>query len=218
MQQLLHDHLIVVGFGRVGRATVEAARAANGRIAVIEFDPALASEIEACGAVPIFGDARDLDVLERAGIARATAIVATLSDPDNLVVVSTARLLRNDIRIVVRVADTEWSSRLVRAGANDLVPIYKSAGQHLALAASTDGLLGVMNEVGGFIVEELEIGPGSRLLGRTPQEVMAQHPHVSVVGIRRENDLTRWHEVDGAIRVGDVTIIVGPAGSAHLLD
>jgi voltage-gated potassium channel len=212
MQSQLSNHLIVIGFGRVGRATVDAAVRTGTLCAVVELQPDLAPQIESAGATPIIGDARDTEVLDQAGIARASSLVAALSDPDNLVVVSTARMMQNDLRIVSRVADLEWCARLRRAGANDLVPVYRSAGQHLALSAATTGLLGVINDVGGFIVEEIEVEPNSGLVGLSPADVMKRHPHVIVVGVRRANDLERWHEVSGPIRAGDVAVIVGPPG------
>lgn len=218
MQAKLNDHIIVVGYGRVGRATVEASRRSGRTCAVIERDPSLAAAIEADGAVPVVGDARDSEVLEAAGLSRAASLVLALSDPDNLVVGTTARLMRPDLRIVARVADMEWCERLRKAGADDLVPIYRSAGEHLAVSATTAGVLGVMSDVDGYMVEEIEIGPTSKMLGQKPHDIMQAHRDVVVVGIRRDNDVTRWHEVRDPIAVGDVVIVVGPTGVGSKLN
>lgn len=210
MQSKLSDHIVVVGYGRVGRATVEAARRSGRNCAVIDNNVGLGSAIEEDGAVPVVGDARDSDTLEAAGLSRAASLVLALSDPDNLVVGTTARLLFPDLRIVARVSDMEWCDRLRKAGADDLVPVYRSAGQHLAVSATTSGVIGIMGDVGGYMVEEVEIKQSSKMLGMRPRDIMEAHPDVVVVGIRRENDLTRWHEVSDPIAVGDVVIVVGP--------
>jgi voltage-gated potassium channel len=206
----LMGHVIVVGFGRVGRATVEATVARGIPCAVIETDMTRSAAIEDAGAVPVIGDSRDTDVLEIAHIEQASALVTTLTDPENLVVVSSARIMRPDLRIVARVADADWSARLRRAGANDLVPIYLTAGQHLALAATTRGVRGVMVEGDGVTTEELTVQPDSPLVGLTPDQVMERHPDVVVLGIRRDRAVTRWHEVKDTIRADDVMILVGP--------
>lgn len=205
----LDGHTIVVGFGRVGEATTESFLAAGRTCAVIETDRTKAPAVEQLGAVPVTGDARDAEVLQLAGVERAAAVVGTLSDIDNLVMVSSVRALRPDIRIVVRVTDTDWCERLRRAGADDLVPIYRSAGHHLALSATTSGVVGVMDSPNGLVTREIEVTHGSGLVGLSPAEIMRGDPLMIVVGIRNGGDITRWHEFDGPIREGDVLIVTG---------
>jgi len=209
MMARLEGHTIVVGFGRVGEATAGSLVSTGGNCAVIDTDPSRAAAAESLGAVPVTGDARDAEVLQLAGIDRAAAVVGTLSDIDNLVMVSSVRALRPDVRIVVRVTDTDWSARLQRAGADDLVPIYRTAGHHLALSASTSGVVGVMDAPNGLVTRELEVTPGSGLIGLSPTEIMQRDPLMIVVGIRNEGGVTRWHEFEGAIREGDVLIVTG---------
>ena len=208
MQSALNDHMIVVGFGRVGRATAEACIADGFPCAVVENDPALFPEIESIGAVPVLGDARDTDALEAAGLDRAKSVVSTLSDVDNLVVVTTARTARPDVRIVARVADTDWCARISRAGADDLVPIYRTAGEHLALSATTAGVMGVMPTRSGLTTEELLVEASSPFVGRTPAQIMEMNPDVVVLGVRGGNNLRRWHEVEGAIAEGDILLVL----------
>lgn len=215
MQTALRDHMIVVGFGRVGRATAEACIADGHTCSVVVNDATTAAEIESLGAVPVIGDARDTDTLETAGLSTAKSLVSTLSDVDNLVVVSTARTERPDLRIVARVADVAWCARLTRAGADDLVPIYRTAGEHLALSATTAGVVGIMPTRSGITTEELLVEDGSPFVGRTPSQIMEMNPDVVVLGVRGGGNLRRWHEVEGPISTGDVVIVVS-GDHAHL--
>lgn len=208
MQSGLRDHMIVVGFGRVGRATTEACINDGHPCAVVVNEPSLATDIEGLGAIPVVGDARDTDTLQSARIDTARSLVSTLSDVDNLVVVSTARTERPDLRIVARVADVDWCARLTRAGADDLVPIYRTAGQHLALSATTTGVVGVMPTRSGLTTEELLVDENSPFVGRTPKEIMDRNPDVVVLGVRGGANLRRWHEIEGPITAGDVVIVV----------
>ena len=205
----LDGHIVVVGYGRVGEATTESFLRTGRTCAVVESDPSKARAIETAGAVPVIGDARDAEILLAAGIERATAVVGTLSDVDNLVTVSSVRAIRSDIRVVVRVTDTDWCGRLSRAGADDLVPIYRTAGHHLALSATTSGVVGVMDAPNGLVTREIEVTASSRLVGLTPAQIMERNPLMIVVGIRNDSEFTRWHEFEGPIRAGDVLIVTG---------
>src|SRR5689334_10927755 len=79
----LRDHVIVCGWGRVGRAITAELRAAGTPLVVIDRQ---AEQLEGADA-SVLGDATDDHVLEQAGLSRARALVAALdSDADNLFV------------------------------------------------------------------------------------------------------------------------------------
>lgn len=210
MLERLHHHDVVIGFGRVGRSTAEAILATGRACAVVESLAEKAEEIERLGAVAVVGDARDVEVLEEAGIDRAESLVTTLDDPDNLVVVSSARYANGALRIVSRVNALEWSERLRRAGADDLVPVFRTAGRHLAASARSPGVVGVLAELGDSVTEEIAVPIGSPLVGRSFEDLMHRHPTVVVMGLRRDRSVARWHEVSGPIEAGDVLIARGP--------
>jgi voltage-gated potassium channel len=214
MRTHLSGHVIVVGFGRVGRATVASVRDAGLPCAVVEESVDRAEDVTRAGAVFISGDGRDLETLDAAGIARCTALVVALDDPDNLVVVVTARTLRPDLRIVSRVNDIAWAERLRRAGASTLVPVYESAGASLAATALNPEVLGVQDlSVMGVRTEELLVPDGSPLAGRPLVDLMADDTELVLIGVRRDAGITRWHEVDGTLREGDVIVAMGPPTS-----
>jgi voltage-gated potassium channel len=214
----LHDHLIVVGYGRVGRATARSTLASGRPCAVVDHRPELAEEVEALGAVWVEGDGRDLETLERAGVARASALVTALDDPDNLVVVVTARTLRPELRVVSRVNDTHWCERLQRAGAASLVPVFDSAGASLAATAASPSVVGVQELPAiGVRTEEIVVPEGSPLIGTAPADAMGLHPDLVIVGVRRDDELSRWHEIDAVIESGDVLVALGPPAAIAAL-
>ena len=55
----------------------------------------------------------------------------------------------------------------------------------------------------------LDVHNGSPLVGQTLSTVSQAHPGVLVVGLRRDNRLHRWHNLDGAIAPGDVLVALG---------
>lgn len=135
----LENHVIVVGFGRVGRAVIRAFNDIGKRCLVIDHNPDHEPDITAAGAVCLVGNATDEADLMRAGIERAEALVATADqDSENLVVVLTARSVRPDLRIVARVNQATWLKRMKAAGADVAESPYERYGVRLATAALSE--------------------------------------------------------------------------------
>lgn len=215
MKSTLHGHVVVVGFGRVGRAVTESVRRSGRGCAVIDLRAERRADAAELGAVFVEGDGREVEVLTAARIEEADALVSVLDDPSNLVVVVTARSLRPDLRIVARSNDQAWNSRLLRAGAAQVVPVYESVGASLAASAVTESVVAVQDLPGvGMRTEELVVPVGSPAIGNTLAELMAAEPEVLLLGVRQEaGGLTRWHELRGPLAAGDVLVALGPPGS-----
>ena len=129
----LRDHVIVVGFGRVGHAVVRSLHESGRQCVVLDLNEELDSAIHALGAVHVHGDATEVESLHAAGIDRAAGLVAaTDKDATNLVVVLTARATAPNLRIVSRVNEPEWLQRIRHAGADVAQSPYESYGRHLA--------------------------------------------------------------------------------------
>jgi voltage-gated potassium channel len=211
MRHAIRDHVIVVGFGRVGQAAAGAVRDLDRPCLVIDRDPALEHEILEAGFLAFTGDATNEADLAEAGIERATALVAAAEDDDiNLVVTLTARALRPNLRIVSRVNEAGWRDRIIRAGADVAQSPYRSYGMSLAASALTPAVLEVHSlPVPGLATEEIEVSTGSPLVGRSLSGVGEDNPEIFVIGLRRDRRFQRWHELEGAVAPGDVLVVLG---------
>lgn len=218
VRQQLHDHVVVIGFGRVGRSAAEAALRTGHACVVIDSGTEREEAVEAIGAVYLQGDARDVTVLRNANVARAAALITTLEDPSNAVVALTARSLAPALRIVARVTDVTWRDRLLRAGASHVVPVYESIGAGLAATALDAEVLSVLPIPGTEMrVEEMEVGAGSKAEGSDLTGLMASVPDVHILGLRHDDGVQRWHEADGPLQTGDTLVVLGNAsGLARL--
>jgi voltage-gated potassium channel Kch len=115
-------HIIVCGYGVVGENLVQHLGAKKSRIVIIESNPEKAERLRAEGYKVVEGDATKSSVLERAGIAKASAIAIVLDDDaKNMFSVITARDMRKDIYIVSRANDEFVKGKLADAGANYVV-------------------------------------------------------------------------------------------------
>jgi Trk K+ transport system NAD-binding subunit len=120
---------LIIGGGRVGRATARALTERGLPYCVIEQKPELARKSEIC----VVGSAAELTVLEKAGIERAPSVIITTHDDDmNVYLTIYCRRLRPDIQIISRVALERNISTLHRAGA-DFVMSYASLGANATM-------------------------------------------------------------------------------------
>ena len=126
----MHDHVIVCGWGRVGRACAEQLLQGNVDMVVVDRD---ATRIAAVSYPTVLGDVSDDSVLARAGIARARALVAALDDDaHNVYVTLSARALRPDLVIIARARSEESTPKLRRAGADHVVNPQLIGGRRMA--------------------------------------------------------------------------------------
>jgi voltage-gated potassium channel len=205
------DHVIVVGFGRVGQSVAKGLADLGAPCIVSDRNGDLEAAIRAAGAVPMIGDASDEADLAEAGIGRARAlVVAAERDDINLVITLTARALQPKLRIISRVNEASWHDRIVRAGADVVQSPYRSYGLSLATSALTPTVLEFHAlPLLGLGTEEVEVQLGSRYVGFGLAELERLQHGVHIVGLRRDQRLQRWTDVLDGIRPGDVLVALG---------
>lgn len=210
----LRDHVIVVGFGRVGRAVTRELVGQGQKVVVLDPDEDVVALVEELGATFVVGDGTDDDDLRDAGIERAAALTATAKDdPTNLVIVLTARSMVPDLRIVSRVGFPEWTDRIRRAGADRTISPYDSAGRSLAASAILPDVLGLQDlpEL-GLRSEEIEVLDGSPVTGTDLAALAHTHGRLIFLAVRRGDVVHSRSDVAGPLRVGDVLMALGPPG------
>jgi len=118
--------VVILGGGRVGRATARALAKQGLDYRIVEVLPERVTEEHRDKT--ILGDAADLEVLERAGIHAAPTVIVTTHDDDmNIYLSIYCRRLRPDIQIIGRATREPTVATLHRAGA-DIVMSYASIG------------------------------------------------------------------------------------------
>ncbi len=119
----LSGHVIVVGYGRVGRMLGSVLDGQEILHIGLDVDADLVAQYRADGASIFFGDASRPDMLRRVGVDQAAALVVTMDSPDSAErVVETARRYWPDLVIYVRARDRAHAARLIARGANHAIP------------------------------------------------------------------------------------------------
>jgi CPA2 family monovalent cation:H+ antiporter-2 len=116
-------HVILCGFGRVGQNVGRVLEGQGFEYIALDLDPARIRAARHAGDPVMFGDSADEELLANAGLATASAVVVSFSDPaTSLTIVRSIRRLRPEVPVLVRTADDSRSAELQGAGATDVVP------------------------------------------------------------------------------------------------
>jgi CPA2 family monovalent cation:H+ antiporter-2 len=148
--EALSGHVVILGFGIGGRLIARALTAVTVPHIVLELNGAAVQEALREGQRILYGDATAAEPLEAAGVARALAVVAVLSDPGATErAVRMVRRMNGEVPIIVRTRYRAEAARMVHAGAT--IAVAEELEASLEVAAQ----LLVRLEVPGNVVEEL---------------------------------------------------------------
>jgi CPA2 family monovalent cation:H+ antiporter-2 len=138
-------HVVVVGYGRVGRRIVEALAEKGYGFVVAEQNREVVERLRQRGHHAVAGDASDPAVLIQAHVARARMLVIAIPDPFHVrQMISVARTLNPDIEIAVRTHSEEEATMLRKENAGTVF-----LGEHeLALAMTRHVIAKVASPIG----------------------------------------------------------------------
>ena len=138
----LEGHTIICGFGRNGKQAMVKLKNYKQDFVIIEKDEDVINTIDRDGFLNVHGDATLDEVLIRAGIKKASNLIAALpSDADNLFVVLTARQLNKNSKIISRASNETSYDKLKIAGANNVIMPDKLGGDHMASLVVTPDVI-----------------------------------------------------------------------------
>lgn len=130
------SHVLIAGFGRVGRTVAEVLKAADIPYMAIDANTHAVAHARAAGYPVFYGDSRLPAVLRSIDIMRTSVIVIALDNvPAALATLEAARQLVPDMPVIVRARDLAAARDLRKAGASDVVPETIEASLALAGAA-----------------------------------------------------------------------------------
>ena len=115
-------HVIIIGFGLSGRSTVNNVIEQDVSYTVVEMNEATVDRCTKGGLNIIFGDARDPEILQQAGIERATDVAITIPvDEIVLTVIDQARRMNPKARIIARCTFVSDGMEATQRGADEVV-------------------------------------------------------------------------------------------------
>lgn len=126
-------HVIIAGFGRVGQTLSETLRAEGVEFVAVDVDAALIARLRDLKLPVFYGDASGIDILAKAGIEEAAAVVVTMNDAVAASgIVSEIHRRWPMVPIHARARDAEHARRLKALGATFCTPETIDASLQLA--------------------------------------------------------------------------------------
>jgi voltage-gated potassium channel len=189
----MRDHVIVCGWGRVGKGVAHDLRHTGMRVVVVDVDAERVTDID----VPtVIGDATLDTTLRAAGIEHAAALVAALEgDAENLFVTLSSKAINPGLFIVARARQEESVDKLSRAGADRVVNPQELGAARMASFVVQPNVAEfvdvIMHERSmDFRMQEVEIPNRSPLAGLTLRDAnLRQQAGVLVLAVRGDDGI-----------------------------
>ena len=219
----MRDHVIVCGWGRVGKTVAHDLVRDGKDVVVVDID---ADRVRSLDIPTIVGDATLDTTLRAAGIDHATALVAALEgDAENLFVTLSSRAMKSDLFIVARARQEESVPKLERAGADRVVNPQELGAARMASFVARPHVAEfidvVMHERSmEFRMQEIEVMNDSPLAGISLRDAnLRKRAGVLVLALRQtDGTFTTNPDPDLIIEPKQVIIAVGTDADLARLD
>jgi voltage-gated potassium channel len=156
----LNSHVIICGYGRNGQQASLTLKMHNVPFVVVENNEERMEKVsnDHTDLIFLLGDATEDEVLKRAGIEKAKALITALpDDADNVFIVLSARSLNSSIRIISRASDFSSVLKLKKAGADNVIMPDRIGGTHMATLVSKPDIIEFIDFLSGEEGEPIHI-------------------------------------------------------------
>jgi len=213
----MHDHVIICGYGRIGREIGEQLLQDNIQVLVVELDAQRIQAAKERGLRVLEADATSDETLLEAGLHRCRSLVAALpSDAANLYVVLSARGLQPSCRLITRSDSEEAAAKLKLAGASVVVSPYVAGGRVMAASALRPLAVDFMELLMGSDceIEEFQLSSAperlENLSGRTLSELqLGRRSGAMVLAIRDQGRLVANPGGEMRLEPGQLLVVLG---------
>ena len=215
--QCMHSHVILCGYGRIGREIANQIQREGANILVVEFNPERVLAAKECGLKVLQADATLDETLREAGLQRCRSLVAALpSNAANLYVVLSARELAPRCRLIARADSEESAAKLRLAGATAVVSPYVAGGRAMAATALRPLAVGFMDLLAGSDceIEEFRLSCNPELLAHLGCQSLAelglgQRSGAMILAVRDGDLLTANPGSELQLRPGQLLVVLG---------
>jgi voltage-gated potassium channel len=216
----MKNHVIVFGYAQLGRYVADKLGELGIDYTVVTHEPAIYDSLTKKKVLTVLHhENRPIVALQEAGIKEASTLIAAHEkDPENILIILSARRLRPDIRIVSVVHDEQLIETAKNAGADVTVPSSVSVGHLLALSAITRDLVGIVfsEKVGTKEIAQFSVFKSSKLIGKKLQDVTSL---AQVIGLVRNQQLVQnVFDPDLRISEDDTLLVFGDPAGLHELE
>ena len=217
MLRRMNGHVILCGYGRIGKEIAEQLLLENVQVLVVELDPQCQKAAQERGLQVLHADATLDETLLEAGLDRCRSLVAALpSNAANLYVTLSARGLRKNCRLIARADSEEAASKLELAGASVVVSPYVAGGRVMAATALRPVGVDFMDLLVGSDceIEEFRLSKDPLLLSHLSHRSLAElelgrRSGAMLLAIRENNTLIANPSESMTLAPGQMLVVMG---------
>jgi Trk K+ transport system NAD-binding subunit len=206
-------HLIVLGYGDVGKSIVEILYGSPFRFVVVDSNDKVFENVD---FEHLVGNGADEDILLAAGVKTASFEFVALNDDTNVIFATLiSRNLNPELTIIARANSVKSIDKIYKAGADYVGSLSIVAGQMLAkMTADCMGKSCRIDEdimlYEGIEIEKCRVDRDSILDGRSIEELdLERHIGCTIIGIERGKIVITAIKRQTTIRAGDIITVVG---------
>lgn len=226
----LSDHVIICGFGRIGNMLARELSAARVGFIVIERSESRLNEARALNYLVVEGDATEESTLSLANVSKARALATVLpNDAANVFITLSARSLNRGLMIIARGESPSTESKLLQAGANEVVLPAHIGAERVAEMILYQGTARIMRRSAtmkqmehelhrlGLEIEVVVAAAGSAFAGRSVEEIeQAAELAFMIVAVEPPgSDAAERPQPRTIVQPGDGVMIIGRSGRAR---
>lgn len=125
-------HVVIVGYGRVGKHIGRVLQSLDLPFLVVEQDLELAAEIQQAGVKTMFGDAANSEIITHTGLEEARALIVTIpNETTTELIVAAAHDIAPNLPVIARAETETGVKRLVAHGAQQVIYPELEGGMEL---------------------------------------------------------------------------------------
>jgi CPA2 family monovalent cation:H+ antiporter-2 len=122
-EKKFENHIIIIGYGLVGRNIVRAAKIADIPYVIVEMNPETVKQEKENGEPIFYGDSTNEEVLVHAGIKKARTVVVAISDPTSeRRITQLSSELNPAAYLIIRTRYVNETAPLTELGADEVIP------------------------------------------------------------------------------------------------
>jgi voltage-gated potassium channel len=215
--QHLENHVVVCGFGRIGRILAGQLKDRGLAFVIIDSNPEAVGDAQKLEYLVLSGDATEEDVLRSASVQRATTLVTALpSDASNVFITLTARNLNPDMQIIARGELPSTEKKLLQAGASRVVLPAAIGAHRIASIITRPSTIELVELVSGqntldVAVDEVILAASSSLVGKSTVDAETRRRHgLLVVAVKQQSGAMLFNPgAEVTFQAGDTLIVMG---------
>lgn len=202
----------VIGLGRFGLSVARTLTRAGHSVLAIDSRAEMIQEVSPEVEAAVCADTTDEDVMEELSIQSFRCVIVGIGEASmESSILTTALLSQMGVARIVARATHELHGRVLRAvGAHEVVYPEAEIGERVAMRLAQPGLMEQFSLGKNLTLAEVEAP--QQMIGKTFVELGVRTRYdVSVVAIRRDDDVLPNPKADEAVRPGDILIVIGSA-------